>query len=246
MIKKICHIIKTAEHITIVYNDYSATVVITYQISLNTIFIEKLNLWLVCVSEYLQQFCFDIQHKLSKLNIIFNALFRLVSHKYQFKFNKSSLNILHTGLTPIYTNTFIKILSDFWKWIIDRYDVKLCWVQIREIRQKNKTFKLNATALSCIIIRDLIYYKNIKCKYCFSLLTSLYQKVFALTYDTIRHSEYICTHKQLTNSFIFISFQNTCISTFVTAFSVSLYRHSVINFTAQCSLFWHHLICFTF
>jgi hypothetical protein len=43
------------------------------------IFIDKLNLYLVCAKEYLFKFLLLIRHKLSKVNFILNALFKLLA-----------------------------------------------------------------------------------------------------------------------------------------------------------------------
>ena len=51
--KKVRYIIEAAEHVTVVYIDYSVAVAIVRQISLNTISVEKLNLRLIRASEYL-------------------------------------------------------------------------------------------------------------------------------------------------------------------------------------------------
>ena len=75
LIQKIHHMLKSAEKLTIVYTDYSVTLDIVYQCSLtSTISIDKLNLQLVWVSEYLQRFCLNIQHKTDKTNIVSDTL----------------------------------------------------------------------------------------------------------------------------------------------------------------------------
>ena len=61
LVQKIHHMLKSAEKSTIVYTDHSATLEIVHQLSLTSMtFIDKMNLWLICISEYLQRFCLDI------------------------------------------------------------------------------------------------------------------------------------------------------------------------------------------
>ena len=82
IVKKIHHMIKNAEKTTIIYMNHSAAVFIVCQLNLNIINIEKLNLYFVCASKYLQHFCLNIHYKSSKINIIFNVLLQLASHEY--------------------------------------------------------------------------------------------------------------------------------------------------------------------
>ena len=75
LIQKICHMLKSAEKLTIVYTDYFTTLSIVCQFSLTSMTsLDKLNLQLVWVSEYLQRFCLDIWHKMSKINIVSDTL----------------------------------------------------------------------------------------------------------------------------------------------------------------------------
>ena len=61
LIQKICHMLKSAEKLTIVYTDHSVTLNIVHQSSLTLMtLIDKINLQLICISEYLQQFCFEV------------------------------------------------------------------------------------------------------------------------------------------------------------------------------------------
>ena len=77
VIQKIQHMIESVIKMTIIYTDHSATVNIVHQLSLSTIFIEKINLQLIWASEYLQHFCFNVHYKLEKFNVISNTLSRL-------------------------------------------------------------------------------------------------------------------------------------------------------------------------
>ena len=80
LVQKIHHMLKLAEKLTIVYTDHSATLSIFCQFSLTlTTSIDKLNLQLVWVSEYLQRFCLNIWHKADKINIVLDTLSWLIS-----------------------------------------------------------------------------------------------------------------------------------------------------------------------
>ena len=118
--------IETAEQIIIIYTDYFTAVFIVHQLSLNIVDIEKLNLHLIYVSEYLQCFCLNIHYKSEKTNIVFNALSQLASHEYQLESDEFSLNVLHLFSVSIYANIFIKMLSEFHQHIFDRYIKKSC------------------------------------------------------------------------------------------------------------------------
>ena len=72
--------LESAEKLTIVYTDHSTTLDIVQQSSLtSTVSIDKLNLQLVCASEYLQRFHLDIRHKAGKANIVPDTLSQLAS-----------------------------------------------------------------------------------------------------------------------------------------------------------------------
>ena len=76
LIQKICHMLKSAEKLTIVYTDHSVTLNIVHQLSLTLMtLIDKINLQLICISEYLQQFHLEVQYKADKMNILSDTLF---------------------------------------------------------------------------------------------------------------------------------------------------------------------------
>ena len=106
LVQKICHMLKSAEKLTIVYTDHSVTLSIVCQFSLtSTIFINKMNLQLVCISEYLQRFCLDIQHKADKINIVSDTLSWLASTSISDSLNQS--------LDSLTVNTLI-VEIQFW------------------------------------------------------------------------------------------------------------------------------------
>ena len=75
--RKIRYIIKVSEcSLTIIYTNYSTTILIFKQINLTISNINKLNLQLMKASQYLFNFNIVMKHKFDKSNIVFNALFR--------------------------------------------------------------------------------------------------------------------------------------------------------------------------
>ena len=110
LVQKICHMLKSAERLTIVYTDHSVTLSIVYQFSLtSTTFIDKMNLQLVCISKYLQRFCLNIWHKAGKINIVSDTLFWLAS--------TSTSDSLNQSLDSLTVDTFMmNIQSQLTEW----------------------------------------------------------------------------------------------------------------------------------
>jgi len=68
------NIIEAVKKLIIVFTDHLVTSFIACQIKLINSFTDKLNLHLICVSQYLSQFKLNIQYKLNKTHIVLNAL----------------------------------------------------------------------------------------------------------------------------------------------------------------------------
>jgi hypothetical protein len=80
IIKKIRHLIESSRNqLTIIFTNHSTLTEIIRQTSLSTFNIDKLNLRLVKVSQYLSTLSLDIRIKSEKFHIISNALSRLFS-----------------------------------------------------------------------------------------------------------------------------------------------------------------------
>ena len=79
MIKKIRHMIETATKTTVVFIDHSANTSVARQTTFSFSNIDKLNLKLIRISVYLFQFDLDVGCKFDKANIVFDALFRLLT-----------------------------------------------------------------------------------------------------------------------------------------------------------------------
>ena len=109
-----------------IYINHDAVLKIAKQTSFITMFINKLNLRLIKVSNYFQRFNLNIRHKLKKQHIIFDVLSRLTFVNIVAKFfanikflaNKNKLNALFIVL-------LIKMNETFRKRIIDEYKSNL-------------------------------------------------------------------------------------------------------------------------
>ena len=76
--RKIKHFIETFKILSIIiYINYFAAMQIARQITLFISFINKLNLRLIKISQYLSNFNLIIRYKTNKSNVVFNALFKL-------------------------------------------------------------------------------------------------------------------------------------------------------------------------
>ena len=191
--------------------------------SLNIINIKKLNLCLVCASEYLQHFHLNIHYKSEKTNIISNALSWLASHEYQLKFNESSFDILHLFFISIYVNILVKMSFNFCQCILDRYIKKSHWQQIINIIQHNNALDSgNAATLSYMCIQELLYYKDIKKRHQLCIFTYLYEEVFILAHNFMNHLRYVHIHEKLTDN-LYLS-------------DLSKHLHEYIHHCSQCQL----------
>ena len=190
---------------------------------MNTTSVKKLNLQLICASEYLQQFHLNIHYKLSKTNIILDTLSRLASHDYQSELNKSSLDVLHTSTnTSIYANTLVEILANFCFCILHGYTVESWWKQVINMIKQNNELNSNAAALPYTQIQGLMYYKDIEKSYHLCILTYLYENVFTMAHDFMGHSDYVQTHKWLTDSLYLLD--------------LSKHLHEYLQHCLQCQL----------
>lgn len=107
----------------VVFIDYDVVIDISKQIFLITSCIDKLNLRLVCASNYIQRFNLNLRHKSSKLHIVLDALSRLASDNTNFAkdfHEKDELNVL-------FTCALIEVDEVFRKRIVDDYLMNLNW-----------------------------------------------------------------------------------------------------------------------
>ena len=229
LVQKICHMLKSAEKLTIVYTDHSVTLSMVCQFSLtSTTFINKMNLQLVHISEYLQRFCLNIQHKAGKINIVSDTLSWLASTSTSDSLNQSldSLTVdtlmveiwswladwtaqlrlkkdtfkdtLLTECASVYSATLVELNEAFWIRLLEVYNTESQWDCIQIIISDNDTLGENTVKLSYCLVWKLIYFDNSEQSLCLCIFTDLIKEVFQLTHNELSHSGYVCTHKHLT------------------------------------------------
>ena len=109
ILKKIRHIIESTELLTIIYIDYFITIDITHQTILSTTLINKLNLRLIRISDYIQRFSLTLKYVFNKINIIPDTLSRLeIMNELPTNLENLELNVLF-----IVTIILIKISNEF-------------------------------------------------------------------------------------------------------------------------------------
>ncbi len=166
------------------------------------------------MSEYLQYFYLNIHYKSEKSNIISDALFQLpsdndicehlVNWKNQLKMNNFILKVLQINLrTAVYVKILMKVSDQLWQNIKHEYDEELKWEHILQILERNNALRLDTVRLSYEIRDNLIFYKDLEKGLYLCILKSLYDRMFKIVYDNIDYSEYVQTHKRLTDLLYF-------------------------------------------
>jgi hypothetical protein len=94
IIRKIRHLIESFKKSIILFIDHESALRIIKQISLLITFIDKLNLRLVKVFEYIQRFNLIIKHKSDKQHIVLNVLSRLANANNENAFESKEFDVL--------------------------------------------------------------------------------------------------------------------------------------------------------
>jgi len=83
VLRKLRYLVESSKQRVTIFTDYSTTVAIIKQISLTTSSIDKLNTRLIRASQYISQYTneLDIRYKPRKVNLIPNALSRLLYNR---------------------------------------------------------------------------------------------------------------------------------------------------------------------
>ena len=178
IIRKIRHLIEFNECSSIiVYIDYFVVVLISRQISLITFNIDKLNLRLVRVSQYLSNFNLIVKYKFDKFNIILDAFSRFqnntnVSINEKIDILKALYNVFiefcHENLITItsslskqsiYYITLIKIINEFKQKLKHAYQKNSHWKKILDlIKSTNQVnFENNVSIVDVLIIDVLTF-----------------------------------------------------------------------------------------
>ena len=98
VLKKIRHLVEFSVIIIVIYIDHDAVLNLIKHIIFITSFIDKLNLRLIRVFDYIQKFDLKIRHKFDKMHIVSNVLFRLINFNTNSKKSddEKKLNVLFT------------------------------------------------------------------------------------------------------------------------------------------------------
>ena len=197
IVKKIRHMIEAAVKTTIFFTNHSAITSIARQISLTSSNTDKLNLRLVRASTYLSQFDLDVRYKSDKINIVSDALFRLLIVAKVFS---SLANVFHS--IEVFQASLIVMTDEFKKRILAEYAANVSWTKIKkavenlqkrlvqelkdnrsEIRSRYE-FKTRID-MNFVVQKQLIYHKE-RLRLC--ILTTIEKEIFELTHDKNQHS----------------------------------------------------------
>lgn len=163
ILRRIRHFIEFIKLSIIIFIDHDATFEIIKQIFLSILSIDRLNLKLIRVSNYIQRFNLLIKHKFEKLHLISNALFRLSI--YDTNSDENELNVLLIAI-------LVELTFEFRNRIVTDYIENSSWNFFSKFW--NQVKKTTWIFLSCATI---IWYIEKK------LVTTcrLFQDVFALS-----------------------------------------------------------------
>ena len=113
------------DKVIIIFTDYSVTTSIVKQIKLFTSSINKLNLRLIQMSQYLLQFFLNVRYKSEHTYIILNVLFQLAQLNFKSKStsydNSNILKELRTYNVRVYQTSLMKMSILFYKQLIKDY-----------------------------------------------------------------------------------------------------------------------------
>ena len=132
-IRRTAHMMKSSNHVTIIYIDHEAISRIVDQIKLSSTNIDKQNLKLVRIFMYLSQFRVEIRHRSEKFNIILDVLSRLSTKKRELikRIDLETYDNIVKDSTNDETHAFVVTLIamslEFRKKILNEYFKKKSW-----------------------------------------------------------------------------------------------------------------------
>ena len=197
VIRKIRHMIESLKMSTIIFINHNTSVKIIKQTALTFSFTDKMNLKLVCVSEYLQCFDLDVRYKLRKLHIVSNALLRLTSaNKLTINFI-TKLDALHIWVDKLidsydYTATLIEMILAFRIKLINSYSINSVYVKILAILDDNKKLS-HENAVKIWFEResdDLIWHLNKTQHHQLCVSKNVIKDILEVAHENEMHSEY--------------------------------------------------------
>ena len=201
ILRKIRHLIEfSTEKFIIVYTDHDVALSIFKQISMIIISIDKLNLRLIKISDYIQRFELKLRHKSDKAHIILDALFKLASINI-------IIDITHEKdeLNALFIIVVVNLNEIFRKRIIDEYTIDLNWKKISQVLNSNNFSIENSVKLSFykkngLIFRfdDHVYESHRLC-----ISWSVIKNILKIVHDNDTHSEFARCYEKIV-SFYYI------------------------------------------
>ena len=203
--------------LVIIYTNYSTTISIFKQITFITFNTNKFNLRLVKASQYLFDFNIFVRHKIDKINIVFDALFRLQTNVFiidKLSVLKSLYDhfidllnvdfITYISNLSIYHIILIEINDEFKQkfkqiFLIDKYwFVILIIIRSKTSKTKKLTSLENTTRDIKFNHRDKLLYfiiKNKQKRFC--IFEIIKKKIFKQIYDVTYYNEFMHIYDRL-------------------------------------------------
>ena len=193
MLKKIRHLIEFIELSIIMFIDHDAALEIIKQTFLSISSIDKLNLKLIRVFDYIQRFNLLIKHKPEKLRLISDALFRLPSN--------NASNSDHDELNVLFIAILIEMTFEFRNRILNEYIENSVWKKVLKTLDSSEKDNIDLLFLRD---NDLIYRKKISHNMPFTsrrlcISTFVVKNILSLVHDE-NHSEFDRTYLQIVSS----------------------------------------------
>ena len=122
--RKIRHLIETSKYPTTFYTDHGAALGIAKQTTLSTSSTDKLNLRLICASDYIQRFNITLRHKPGKMHIVPDALSRLSTSNSEDKLGAEG------ELDVLFTTALVEMSNEFRTKILKGYETDPAWQKL--------------------------------------------------------------------------------------------------------------------
>ncbi|KAJ9405571.1 hypothetical protein DTO045G8_6601 [Paecilomyces variotii] len=195
VLRKVRHIIETAQDPVIVFTDHSATLAIATQTTLTTSSTDKLNLRLVRASQYIQQFRIKLRHKAGKRNVVADALSRLPSPNSAPDEAELDREVFFGSAyagdateQPLYSTTLLELSEDFKQQLLQGYQADPHWSRvIAMLRTYDDQQDENAPALPFILREGLLYTIDMDGTERLCLPTAVLKDIFRMVHDDIGH-----------------------------------------------------------
>lgn len=182
------HMIESIKFFIIVYTDHFATVSIARQISLMFINVNKLNLRLIRVSQYLSMFELNIRYKSDIRNIVLDILSRLLKRRVDSDLLvKDKEDILNTLHVCVWFVTLIEMWNEFCRRLVAAIAFDEIWKEI--IKSLKDDTDSSSTKESYFEFIDNLLYHVIKDKKRLVISRIMKKKFFKMTHRS-HHAEF--------------------------------------------------------